>query len=155
MTQQEHHLVHANVALMRAPLDDPMMAEFVHQMDEIDASARNAAGFVAQPVPPDEGRLYTGRALLNLSIWQSVEDLDRFTHSGPHALALERRTEWFEQAAGPNYVLYWAPVGHMPTEVEIKERLDHLAMHGPTPFAFNFERRFTAADSSSFRLEGN
>lgn len=34
-----YHLIHANIAYMRAPLDDPIMVDFVTQADEIDALA--------------------------------------------------------------------------------------------------------------------
>ena len=92
-----YHLVHANVAHARAPLDSPVMAGFVAQVEEINALARQAAGFVAQPRLPDEGAIYTGPFLLNVSIWESLESLDVFTHQGKHASALERRGEWFAQ----------------------------------------------------------
>lgn len=145
------HLIHANVAIMRAPFDDPRMAGFVQQIDEINALAHASPGFVAQPAPTDEGEVFTGGALLNLSVWETIESLDRFTHQGQHALALERRAEWFEQDDKPSYVLYWAPVGHIPTEAEIKQRIDHLAKYGPTPFAFTFEQRFTVEEMYCFQ----
>jgi demethylmenaquinone methyltransferase/2-methoxy-6-polyprenyl-1,4-benzoquinol methylase len=97
------------------------MADFVAQVEEINALARRAAGFVAQPALPDEGAVYTAPLLLNVSIWESVKSLDAFTHPGKHAAALERRVEWFEQAgASPNYVLYWIPEGHTVTEKEAR-----------------------------------
>jgi hypothetical protein len=68
MEDIDFHLVHANIAIMRAPFDDPLMADFVSQADEIDALAQASPGFVAQPTPPDEGADYTGHTLLNLSI---------------------------------------------------------------------------------------
>jgi hypothetical protein len=140
----EHHLVHANVAHARAPLGSPVMASFVAQVEEINALARGAAGFVAQPTLPDEGAVYTAPFLLNVSVWESIESLDSFTHQGKHAAALERRSEWFEQGGtSPRYVLYWIPKGHVVTEKEVKERLDHLGKHGATAYAFTFEQRFT------------
>lgn len=150
MNDQLYHLVHANVAIMRAAWDDPIMADFVNQADEIDALAQASPGYVAQPTPADEGQHFSGMALLNLSIWESVERLEAFTHQGRHALALARRAEWFEQGDGPNYVLYWAPAGHVPTEAEVKQRLDSLAARGPTPFAFTFEQRFTVEEMLAF-----
>jgi hypothetical protein len=146
MNSTAYHLIHANVALAKAPLDDPSMAGFLELADQIDALAAVSPGFVAQPAPPDEGEVYSGRALMNLSIWESVQSLDNFTHTGQHALALARRREWFEAYEGPNYVLFWAPAGHIPTEAEVKGRLVHLARPGPTPWAFNFERPFTVDD---------
>src|SRR5262249_34687764 len=104
----DYHLVHANLAHARAALDSPLMAGFVAQVDEIGALARGAAGFVSVPTPPDEGVIYKAPFLLNVSIWESVETLDAFTHQGKHAAALERRGEWFDQEeARPGYVLYW------------------------------------------------
>ena len=146
-----YYLIHANIATMRAPFDDPLMADFVAMADEIDALAHASPGFVAQPTPPDEGAVFRGKTLLNLSIWESVESLDLFTHHGEHARVLERRAEWFEQREGPNYVLYWAVAGHIPTEAEVKRRLDHLAKHGPTPLAFTFGERFTIEEALGYK----
>src|SRR5947208_15596801 len=93
----DYHLVHANVAHARAPLDSPVMAGFVAQVEEVNALARSAPGFVAQPTPPDEGTVYKAPFLLNVSVWESLESLDTFTYQGKHASALERRGEWFIQ----------------------------------------------------------
>jgi catechol 2,3-dioxygenase-like lactoylglutathione lyase family enzyme len=142
------HLVHANVAHARGPLDSPVMASFVALVEEINALARQAAGFVAQPQIPDEGTVYAAPFLLNVSLWESVGSLDAFTHQGKHGAALERRGEWFlPPRTGTTYVLYWAPKGHIVTEREVKERLDRLGEYGPTPYAFTFEHRFTAAQA--------
>lgn len=146
MPEPIYHVVHANIAKMRAPFDDPRMAGFVARADEIDALAQASPGFIAQPTPPDEGDIYTGQTLLNLSIWESVESLERFVYQGDHALSLERRAEWFEHPEGPNYVLFWMLAGDVPTESEVKRRLDSLVAHGPTPFAFNFHQRFTVQE---------
>jgi hypothetical protein len=144
MNTSGYHLVHANVAHARAPLDAPLMAGFVSQVDVINNLARRAPGFVAQPALPDEGAVYTAPFLLNVSVWESVEGLAAFTHQGAHAAALERRSEWFEQErTRPKYVLYWIPEGHIVTEREVKERLDYLGRHGATPYAFTFEQRFS------------
>jgi hypothetical protein len=146
MRMSKHLLVHANVAQMRAPLGDPRMADFIAQVDAIDALAKASPGFVALPTPPDEGEVYSEPQLLNLSLWQSVESLEQFTYGGKHARALARRAEWFEQHPGPNYVLFWIPNGEIPSEAEVKRRIEHLASHGPTPYAFTFERPFTVQD---------
>lgn len=147
----DYHLVHANVSHARAALDSPIMAGFVSRLDEIDSLARGAAGFVAQPTLPDGGTVYAAPILLNVSVWESIEGLDAFTHQGKHAEALGRRGEWFEQnGANPRYVLYWVRRGHVVTEKEVKERLDYLREHGATPYAFTFEQRFTYTQARSF-----
>lgn len=151
MCEHGNSLIHANVARMRAPLSHPTMAGFVDQVDAIDALANEAPGFLSQPTPPDEGQVFNGNDLLNLSIWESVETFDAFAHNGQHARVLERRAEWFHRSPGPNYVLYWAPADHMPTEAEVKERIEHLATYGATPYAFTFDTRLTVEEMSGFR----
>jgi len=147
-----YHLAHANIAIARAPLDDPLMAGFVARVDEIDALAAACPGYVSQPTPPDEGTVYTGPSMLNLSIWESVEALEQFTYTGEHALMLERRAEWFHQRAGPNYVLFWFPEGQIPSEREVQARLEHLAAYGATPYAFTFDQRFTVRQMLDYRI---
>ncbi len=44
------YLVHANVTIMGAQQDAPVMADFVNRADEIDALARASPGFVS-PTP--------------------------------------------------------------------------------------------------------
>jgi hypothetical protein len=141
-----YHLVHANIAIMRAPLDDPLMADFVAGVDEIDALAQASPGFVSQPTSADEGTVYTGHSMLNLSIWEAVEDLERFTYGSQHGRMLERRAEWFHQDARPNYVLFWFPEGQVPTEREVQARIEHLAASGATPHAFTFDQRFSVQE---------
>jgi pimeloyl-ACP methyl ester carboxylesterase len=149
-----YHLVHANVARLRAPLDDPLLADFVARVDEIDALAQACPGYVSQPTPANEGAVYAEPLLLNLSIWESVETLERFTYGGEHGLMLERRAEWFHQDAGPNYVLFWFPAGQIPTEREVEVRLEHLAASGATPYAFTFDQRFTVREMLDYVENG-
>jgi hypothetical protein len=139
---------------MRAPLDDPLMAGFVARIEAIDALAHKSPGFLDQPTPTDEGAVFKDDFLLNVSIWESVGSLYQFVYSGAHAEALTRRAEWFERGDGPAYVLYWAPAGHIPTEVEINERFDHLRQRGATPYAFTFGRRFSVEAALAYGGEG-
>ncbi|MCH7760765.1 DUF3291 domain-containing protein [candidate division TA06 bacterium] len=151
MSETTYHLVHANVAHMRAPLDDPIMTEFVEQIDEIDGIAHNLPGFVAQPTPPDAGVVFKDDVLLNMSIWKSVESLYEFTYKGKHDQVLERRAEWFEQQDTQAYVLFWFPAGEIPAEKEVKKRIETLHQKGATPHAFTFEERFTVEEMLAYR----
>ena len=144
--ERPYYLVHANIAAMRAPLDDPVMADFVAAINEIDLIAQASPGFIVQPTLPDEGAIFGGLTLLNVSIWESVEGLKDFTYQGKHLWAMSKRKRWFEPRSGPNYVLYWMLAGEMTSEAEIKRRLDLLALKGPTPLAFTFKQYFTAED---------
>ena len=44
--------------------------------------------------------------------------------------------------AGPSVVLWWLPVGELPTIEVAMERLNLLATRGPTLDAFTFKQRF-------------
>ncbi len=145
-----YHLLHANVARARADLEDPVMRGFVERMDEIDALARGSPGFVAQPTLPDEGAVFRGLDLPNVSLWESIDDLRQFTFTGEHSEMLDRRAEWFLRPDRPAYVLCWWPAGEMPTEKEIGRRLAHLHERGPTPMAFTFDRPFTLQEMLEF-----
>jgi len=153
MVPKSYHLVHANLAVARAPLDDPLMAEFMANAGEIDSLAHTSQGFVAQPTPADEGTVYSEPALLNISIWESIESLRTFTYSGRHAEMLGRRAEWFVQSDRFNYVLFWYPAGEVPTEKEFRRRFEHLHQHGPTSFAFTFDHPFTVKEMLAFSAE--
>ena len=150
MSNKNYHLVHANVALARASLDDKIMRGFLDQVEEINLKASLSPGFVSQPTPSDSGEIYQGDFLLNMSIWESVESLDAFTHSGRHAKALENRYEWFKEQSKPNYVLFWFPEGETPTELEVSKRIEYSSMYGAKAYAFNFQCYFTSDEAEDY-----
>jgi hypothetical protein len=43
--------------------------------------------------------------------------------------------------------------GHIPSESEVKQRVEYLANQGPTPFAFTFDNRFTVGEMLEYRVE--
>jgi heme-degrading monooxygenase HmoA len=134
-----------NVARMLAPLDDPVMADFVAGLAPVNAAADAAPGFVwrladetgtgATSIRIDEDDLL----IVNMSVWESPEDLAAFVHrQRDHAAALRRRRDWFERVETPMVVLWWVRDGHRPTVDEAAARLEHLRANGPTPHAFPF-----------------
>lgn len=149
MTATIYHLAQLNIARMVAPLDDPVMADFVAQLDAINAIADNAAGFVWR-LQSDEGDATSIRAfddnflLVNMSVWESIDALRQYTYQSDHAKLLRRRKEWFSKIIdSPTMVMWWVPAGHTPTVTEAKAKLEHLHQHGPTPHAFTFKQPFT------------
>ena len=150
MTSRLYHLAQVNIAVMRAPLDDPVMAGFVARLAEINALADQSPGFVWR-LQTEEGdatslRPYTdSRILLNLSVWESVESLKDYVYKSAHGEVMRRRRQWFEQFEGMYMALWWVKAGHVPTVAEAKQRLEHLREHGETPRAFTFKRLFPPA----------
>lgn len=145
----KHQLAQANVARMRAPLDDPLMQRFVDQLDEINALAESSPGFVWR-LQTEEGNatavrvLDDDRLLLNMSVWVSLDALKRYVYDSDHLRVMRDRSAWFERMEGPFLVLWWVPAGHRPTPAEAEQRLRQLRALGPTAEAFTFKQPYPA-----------
>jgi hypothetical protein len=142
-----HHLAQVNIGRLRAPTDDPLVADFMNALDEINALAERSPGFVWR-LQTDDGnatalRPYDDESILiNLSTWESADALADYVYRSDHTAFLRRRAEWFERMSEAMLTLWWVPAGHRPTEAEAVARLDHLRRHGPTPHAFTFRHQF-------------
>lgn len=139
----EHHLAQVNIARMRAPLDDPVMAEFVDNIDRINALGTQQPGFVWIMSEGDEHGGNTDVAFFgepdlisNITVWTDLDALLDFTLRTEHVEFLRRRRDWFLPMEEPHLALWWIPAGHEPTVAECEERLLYLREHGPTPYAF-------------------
>jgi heme-degrading monooxygenase HmoA len=136
-----------NIGRMLGPLDGPVMRGFVERLDEINALADSTPGFVWR-LQTDAGnatylRPYDDdRIIVNMSVWESLEDLRKFVFTGKHSEVLRQRREWFEKLETPITVLWWVPAGYIPSLDEAKKRLAHLEEHGPSPFAFSWRTPF-------------
>jgi hypothetical protein len=144
------HLAQVNIAHANAPLDDPVMAGFVARLDEINALADESPGFVWR-LQGDEGGNATylrpfedANIIVNMSVWETIEHLQQYVYRSAHTELIRQRQAWFKKSAGVYAALWWVPIGHHPRVDEAKMRLEHLEQHGPTPFAFTFQKRFTA-----------
>ena len=147
MDPATYHLAQLNIARIRAPLDTPIMADFVAQLDEINALADGSPGFVWR-LQSDDGNATSLRPfddeyiIVNMSVWLSIEHLHAYVYKSAHTAAMRRRREWFEHFDGAYVALWWVEAGHLPTVGEAKERLMHLEAHGPTADAFTFKQPF-------------
>lgn len=81
-----------------------------------------------------------------LSLWSDVHAVHTFVYRSLHRDALAKRHEWFRKPEWPTYAMWWVAEGKVPTWREAAARLEHLHDHGPTPIAFDFHRRFPAAE---------
>lgn len=140
----EYHLAELNIATLKAPLDSPDLADFVANLDRINALAEADPGFIWR-LKTDEGNATALRPLgddviVNLSVWANVDALHRYVYASEHVEFMRRRREWFERMAEAFMVLWWVPVGHRPSLAEALERLGLLRAHGPTPDAFTFRQ---------------
>jgi len=143
------HLAQLNIGRMLAPIDHPLVAEFVDLLEPVNAIADDAPGFVwrLQTEAGDATSIHLfddELLLINYSIWDSVETLKDFVYSGEHRDALRRRSEWFEKLDELHTVLWWVPAGEVPPPEAAVERLTTLRRDGPTPEAFDFKTTFPA-----------
>lgn len=143
-----------NIARFKAPIDSPLIAGFVERLDPINALADDAPGFVWR-LQTEEGNATSIHAfeddliLVNMSVWESVEDLNAFVYRSPHFEVFRRRREWTEHMDRAYLALWWIHAGTIPTVEEGRRRLDLLIEHGPTPEAFTFKRTFPAPASEA------
>jgi len=141
------HVAQVNIALPREPLDSPALADFVANLEPVNALADVARGFVWR-LADETGDATSIRAfdderlIINMSVWASIEALREFVYSGGHLDVMRRRREWMTRIAETYLALWWLPAGELPTIGDARRRLDHLRAHGPTPYAFTFKRRF-------------
>ncbi|MBE9102167.1 DUF3291 domain-containing protein [Vacuolonema iberomarrocanum] len=145
--QQDYYLAQINIARMKAPLDDPIMAEFANALDEVNAVAEQSPGFVWRLQTPSGNatdiRVYSDpKILVNLSLWQSVEPLKAYVYKSLHGDFFIRRRNWFEKYQGEHFGMWWVPAGHLPTAEEGKAKLEHLEQYGESLECFTFAKSY-------------
>ena len=136
-------LAQINIAHMLGAKEDPIMKEFVDFLDPINQLADDSPGFVWRLVgEPTEPSPWPDRVIINMSVWESLEDLKNFTYHTVHSYFVRSRKKWFQHLGRPHYVLWWVPAGHIPTLAEAAVKLKQLDREGPTATAFNFQRTY-------------
>jgi hypothetical protein len=155
-----YELAQLNIGIMKEPLESPGMADFVANLDRINALAEASPGFVWR-MQTDEGDATALRpmgddTLVNMSVWRDVESLNHYVFKTAHVEIMRRRREWFERMHEAATVLWWVRKGHRPDMTEAAEKLQLLRAQGPTEHAFTFRQAFpppgavTASDPLSF-----
>jgi len=138
------HVAQLNIGRIRYETDDPRMADFMNNLTRINAVAERSPGFVWRYTDASgnatDTRPYADdpRMAVNMSVWESVEALEKFVWQTVHTRFYARKHEWFETLDGAYFVLWHVPAGHRPGIAEAIERLEHLKTHGPSPYAFGW-----------------
>lgn len=140
---------------MLAPIDSPIMSDFVANLDPINALAESSPGFVWRL--KDEGndatsiRMFEDDFLIvNMSVWESIDALFEFAYKSDHTRVLQRKKEWFERMPEMHMVLWYIPEQHRPSVDEARERLLYLRENKETPYAFSFKKRFSIEEADLF-----
>ncbi|WP_320824935.1 DUF3291 domain-containing protein [Reinekea sp.] len=157
------HLAQLNIAKPLAALDSPQLAEFVDNLDTINALAENSPGFVWRLMDADNDATAfrfssasdaivfdaivfdaivfdatVNDAIVNMSVWLTAEHLKTFVYDTVHVQFLQRKSDWFHKLANAHQVMWWVPEGHRPTLAEAEQRLQRLHIDGESPEAFTF-----------------
>jgi Domain of unknown function (DUF3291) len=132
-----------NIGRFRHPTDDPRMAEFMGGLDRINAVAERSVGFVWRL--KDESNNATAirpasdpAMAVNLSVWESVEALERFVWATVHKQFYNRKRDWFDGLSKPHFVMWPVEAGHIPGLDEAMARLEYLTKRGDSDFAFGW-----------------
>ena len=143
-----YHIAQINVARMiGVNIDDPVMKEFVDNLDRVNEMAESSPGFIWRL--KDESNNASSfdpykddKIIINISVWQDIESLENFTYKTFHSDFLRRRKEWFKKYGQAHYAMWWIPQGETPSLDESVDRLNHMQEYGPSEKAFNFKVNF-------------
>ncbi len=148
------HLTQVNIAKAKGSMDSPVMKGFVDQLDYINQLAENSPGFVWR-LQTEEGDATDISAfedeliIINMSVWQTYDDLKQYVYSGEHLSALKQKKDWFDKLEGSHLALWWIPAGSIPTVEDAKQALALLDTQGPTEKSFTFAWPFPAPELQS------
>src|SRR4051812_36672968 len=113
------YLAQVNIAKMKAPIDDPVMQDFVANLDSINALAEDSDGFVWRL--KTEGNNATSIKIfdddfliVNMSVWKDIETLNQFVYRSDHVKIFKRRKEWFDKMAELHMAMWYVEEVQMP-----------------------------------------
>jgi hypothetical protein len=148
-----YHLAQINIAKAVADLDSPLMAGFMSRLNEINTLAERAKGFVWR-LQSDAGDATSIRVfddpkmLINMSVWETPEDLREFVYRSVHIELLRDREAWFSRLSEQHQAAWWVPAGYRPSAEEGRDRLLRLREQGPSATAFTLAKPFPKPSES-------
>jgi hypothetical protein len=160
MTGADWHFAELNIGRLHEPLDHPATKEFVDALDEINALADASPGFVwrlkdeetglsSSFVQTDDDPLN----IVNLSVWETPEQLHDYVYRSAHTPFLRRRREWFQRVE-LFLACWWVPAGHRPSVTEALAKLEQLGREGPSDEVFTLRDRRPAPTVRAVPLPG-
>lgn len=151
----EFHLAEVNIAKRLAPMDDPIMQDFVNNVDRMNAIADASEGFIWRLLDEDKDLgaevFQDDELLINMSVWKDLKSLFDYTYNSNHIEVFKRKKEWFIKIEMTHMAFWYVPKGYEPSFQDAKNRLDYLNKYGDTPYAFSFKSKFTVQDSQHYK----
>ena len=123
------------------------MVDFVTQLDTINALAESSKSFVQRLKVEDNNTTNSrpfddDRVIVNMSVWESAEELLEFVYKSAHKIVIKDHIKWFEKFGKLSTVLLNVQEICVPIVQEARERLEYFKANGATDFAFDFKNRF-------------
>ncbi|MFQ1700873.1 DUF3291 domain-containing protein [Loktanella agnita] len=136
-------LAEVNIACLKKPAGDPLVAPFVDAIDKVNAIADRMDGFVWRYTDASGNATDTSvdvdeRIIFNTSIWQDLPSLERFVWGTVHMSFFRRRKEWFNVMEKMHFAMWWVPQGTTITPQDAMERLAYFNNNGATERAFDW-----------------
>lgn len=152
---ERFYLAQANIAKFKAALDHPMMKEFVDFLEPVNTFAEESEGFVWR-LKDDQGRSASyiespfndEMMAVNISVWKNLDAFKNFVYGSVHSYFLRNKKKWFDLRGPSQFVLWWLPIGVLPTLDMAKEKLTLLEQNGPSPSAFTLQEFFNPEGTS-------
>jgi hypothetical protein len=149
------HLAQVNIAKKLAPLDDPIMQDFINNVDKMNAIADSSPGFIWRMKDEDKdlgAQVFQDDSLvINISVWEDLDLLFNYTYNSGHIEVFKRKKEWFSKMKMMHMAFWYVPEGYEPSFQDAKDRLDYLNIHGDSPYAFTFKSKFTVEESLNYK----
>lgn len=152
-----HVLAQINIASMKASLDNPIMREFVENTDRINALAERSPGFLWRYKEDEAAKsdlpltvFKDNSILVNMSVWNSMEDLFKFTYQSDHKEIFKKRKQWFQLLEDSHMACWYIADGQWPLLSEGKKRLEYMDAFGNSPYAFTFKNLYTYQEFTEY-----
>jgi len=166
----DHHVAQVNIGRLVAPADSEQLAGFFAALDRVNAAADGAPGFVWR-LQTEEGNATSVVAfewdqsdshgvLVNMSVWESIEQLAAFVYGDLHRAVLRGRRRLVPGRRRGNDLSVVGPGrpppldrrGRGPSASSARPRLDPGRLHLPALVWSARQRRGFGAPTGSPRL---
>ncbi|WP_264566405.1 DUF3291 domain-containing protein [Flavobacterium sp. N3904] len=144
----EYQLAEINIARMKGVnIHDPIMKEFVDNLDKVNEIAEKSDGFVWRLKDEENNATNLNpyndeQIIVNYSIWESIETLEHYMYKTFHSEFLKRRKEWFQTFGQVSTAMWWIKKREIPDLAEAMEKLDYLQKNGASEIVFNFKQKY-------------
>ena len=137
------HLAELNIAKFKYPTSDVRMADFMNNLDRINALAERSEGFIWRLKSDGSNnatdlRVRDDEYAVNMSVWTDAKALEDYVFKTAHVQIYRRKAEWMELMDKPHMVFWHVPEGHIPSLTEAMDRLQDYENNGASDHAFGW-----------------